>query len=62
MYGPSNDRSFRRTHPLSPWPVAIASAWHVVLNKLDGAYRQTDLFERWRRLMEDWAAYLADEA
>ena len=29
-------------------------------NKVEAAYRRTDLFQRRRRLMDDWAAYLAD--
>ena len=33
----------------------------VVRNKIEAAYRRTDLFERRRRLMEDWAACLAAE-
>ena len=28
-------------------------------NQIEAAYRRTDLFERRRRLMADWAAYLA---
>ena len=28
---------------------------------VEAAYWRTDLFERCRRLMNDWAAYLADE-
>ena len=28
----------------------------------EAAYRRTDLFERRRRLMNDWAAYLADKS
>ncbi len=32
---------------------------HVVHNKVEAAYRRTDLFERRRRLMQDWAADLA---
>ncbi|MDE0528099.1 MAG: hypothetical protein OXH85_05365 [Truepera sp.] len=31
----------------------------MVQNKVEAAYRRTDLFERRRRLMDDWAAYLA---
>ena len=31
---------------------------HVVKNKVEAAYRRTDLFERRRRLMADWEAYL----
>ena len=29
---------------------------------IEAAYRRTDLFERRRRLMGDWAAYLAGES
>ena len=32
---------------------------HVVQNKVEAAYARSDLFERRRRLMNDWAAYLA---
>ena len=31
---------------------------HVVQNKVEAAYARTDLFERRRRLMNDWAQYL----
>ena len=39
-----------------------AALAHVLRNKVEAAYRRTDLFERRRRLMEDWAAYLAGES
>ena len=42
-------------HPREVVEVALA---HVVQNKVDAAYRRSDLFERWRRLMDDWAQYL----
>ena len=32
----------------------------MVRNNVEAAYRRTDLFERRRRLMNDWKAYLAD--
>ena len=32
---------------------------HVNSNRVEAAYRRTDLFERLRELMEDWAAFLA---
>ena len=41
-----------------PREVAEAALAHVVHNPVEAAYRGTDLFER-RRLMEDWAEYLA---
>ena len=44
-----------------PREVAEAALAHVVRNQVEAAYRRTDLFERRRRLMEDWAAYLAGE-
>ena len=42
-----------------PREVIEAALAHVVKNKVEAAYRRTDLFERRRRLMNDWAAYLA---
>ena len=45
-------------HPREVIEVALA---HVVRNRVEAAYRRTDLFERRRRLMDDWAAYLAGE-
>ena len=42
-----------------PREVAEAALAHTVRNPIEAAYRRTDLFERRRRLMDDWAAYLA---
>ena len=39
--------------------VVEAALAHVVQNKVEAAYRRTDLFERRRWLMDDWAEYLA---
>ena len=44
-----------------PREVIEAALAHVVLNKVEAAYRHTDLFERWRRFMTDCAAYLSEE-
>ena len=44
-----------------PREVVEAALAHVVQNKVEAAYLRTDLFERRRRLMNDWAAYLAGE-
>ena len=33
---------------------------HVNDNRTEAAYRRSDLFEKRRDLMEDWAAYLDD--
>ena len=38
--------------------IAAALA-HVVRNWVEAAYARSDLFERRRRLMDDWAGYLA---
>ena len=44
-----------------PREVVEAALAHVVKSKVEAAYRRTDLFERRRRLMNDWATYLAGE-
>ncbi|MCY4564109.1 MAG: integrase arm-type DNA-binding domain-containing protein [Gammaproteobacteria bacterium] len=45
----------------TPREVMEAALAHVVRNQVEAAYARTDLFERRRRLMEQWAAYLAEE-
>ena len=45
-----------------PREVIEAALAHVVQNRVEAAYRRTDLFERRRRLMDDWTAYLAGES
>ena len=42
-----------------PREVVEAALAHVVKNKVEAAYMRSDLFERRRRLMNDWSAYLA---
>ena len=42
-----------------PREVAEAALAHLVRNPVEAAYARSDLFERRRRLMDDWAAYLA---
>ena len=44
-----------------PREVVEAALAHMVQNKVEAAYRRTDLFERRRVLMDDWAAYLAGQ-
>ena len=39
-----------------PREVIEAALAHVVQNRVEAAYRRTDLFERRRRLMDDWAS------
>ena len=41
-----------------PREVVEAALAHVIQNKVEAAYRRTDLFERRRRLMGEWACYL----
>ena len=43
-----------------PREVVEAALAHVVRNPVEAAYARSDWFERRRRLMNDWAAYLAD--
>ena len=42
-----------------PREVIEAALAHVVRNRVEAAFARSDLFERRRRLMDDWAAYLA---
>ena len=42
----------------APHAVIEAALAHVVRNKTEAAYARSDLFERRRVLMEQWAAYL----
>ena len=44
-----------------PREVVEAALAHVVRNKVEAAYRRSDLFERRRILMDDWARYLSGE-
>ena len=46
----------------APHAVMEAALSHVVRNQIEAAYRSSDLFERRRRLMDDWAGYLAGES
>jgi len=44
-----------------PREVVEAALAHVVKSKVEAAYRRSDLFERRRRLMADWEAYLTQD-
>lgn len=46
----------RTNYPNEVCEMALA---HVVSDKVEAAYRRGDLFEKRRRLMEDWARFLA---
>ena len=41
--------------------VVEAALAHAVTNQTEAAYARSDLFERRRRLMDEWAAYLVGE-
>ena len=43
----------------TPREVIEAALAHAVGNKVEAAYARSDLFERRRKLMDDWANYLA---
>ena len=45
----------RTSYPAEVCEMALA---HTVGNKVEAAYRRGDMFERRRRLMDDWAAFL----
>jgi hypothetical protein len=42
--------------------VCEAALAHVIENKAEAAYRRGDLFDKRRKLMEAWAAYLTPGA
>ena len=42
-----------------PREVIEAALAHVVRNRVEAAYARSDLFERRRTLMDEWARYLA---
>ena len=41
-----------------PREVIEAALAHVVRNKVEAAYARSDMFERRRTLMDDWACYV----
>ena len=41
-----------------PREVIEAALAHAVRNQTEAAYARSDLFERRRRLMDDWSGYL----
>ena len=50
------DWAAERTH--HPREVIEAALAHAVSNRTEAAYARSDLFERRRRLMDDWGAYI----
>ena len=60
LYGfRSSFRDWAAEETAHPRKVIEAALAHVIQNKVEAAYARSDLFERRRRLMDDWAAYLA---
>jgi integrase len=45
-----------------PREVAEAALAHTNADKVEAAYRRSDLFEKRRKLMEEWAAYCCSDA
>jgi integrase len=50
-------RDWTEEQTSTPHAVAEAALAHTVTNKVEAAYRRTDLFERRRVLMDQWEAY-----
>ena len=42
----------------SPWAVSEAALAHNLGNSMEAAYARTDLFDRRRVLMDEWAAFV----
>ena len=54
----SSFRDWAAERTSTPREVVVAALAHTVQNPTEAAYARSDLFERRRRLMDDWAAYL----
>ena len=55
----SSFRDWAAERTNAPREVVEAALAHTVQNPTEAAYARSDLFERRRRLMDDWAAYLS---
>ena len=51
----------RLARPQARQAVVEAALAHVVQNKVEAAYARSDLFERRRRLMDDWSAHVVGD-
>ena len=58
----SSFRDWAAERTSTPREVVEAALAHTVQNPTEAAYARSDLFERRRRLMDDWAAYLRGHA
>ena len=57
----SSFRDWAAERTNTPREVVEAALAHTVRNPTEAAYARSDLFERRRRLMDDWTAYLSGE-
>ena len=57
--GPGSFRDWAAECSDAPREVCELALAHVNTNSIGAAYRRTDLFERRRALMEQWATFLA---
>ena len=55
----SSSRDWAAEETDHPREVIEAVLAHVVQNKVEAAYARSDLFERRRRLMDDWSDYIS---
>lgn len=55
----SSFRDWAAEQTAFPHEVAEAALAHVLADKVEAAYRRSDLFERRRRLMAAWAGFVA---
>ena len=55
----SSFRDWAAERTSTPREVVEAALAHTVQNPTEAAYARSDLFERRRRLMDDWATYLS---
>ena len=46
----------------SPWAVGEAALAHTLGNSTEAAYARSDLFEKRRTLMQQWADYMTEDA
>ena len=58
----SSFRDWAAERTETPHAVMEATLAHVVGNRAEAAYARSDLFERRRTLMQQWADYLATVA
>jgi integrase len=58
----STFRDWAAEHTSFPREVAEQALAHAIGNAVEAAYRRGDLFEKRRRLMDDWARYVTTPA